>query len=324
MLRLAHRIAPACYVLAGRPQAAAYIGLMACGLPTWERRVFCMLQANVDESENHVLKTFVLGGFVADETQWRSFSAKWSEALLTYNNGRRFKMAEVAGRWSEERQREVLPIFAKIIWDHVQLGFSIQLNPRALKEVYADHPEPGFRDPWHFSLFMLVVSLATSEKLSGKKMEYVFDTGRAEKKVRKAWPSFMSGAPPIARECVVGEPQFRDDEKWLPLQAADFRAWWVRRRLEEQIYDLPKRQAPEPFRSEPLSVINRVYLPDDLARHRARQDAALAARYMPQIIPVGGGMVSLAFGHNVVGTGMIATSPAADGLGEPPPSTAEL
>lgn len=47
------------------------------------------------------------------------------------------------------------------------------------------------------------------------------------------WETFSDNSPQEIRDLYGSAPRFEDDEIFLPLQAADFWAWWVRRGYEE-------------------------------------------------------------------------------------------
>jgi hypothetical protein len=43
---------------------------------------------------------------------------------------------------------------------------------------------------------------------------------------------------------LTSTPQFHDEKRLKPLQAADFHAWWIRRRYVERITKIAKLEAP--------------------------------------------------------------------------------
>ena len=61
------------------------------------------------------------------------------------------------------------------------------------------------------------------------KINFYFDE-RAEKKVIfSTWDEYMKKRPDNLRELYGTTPKFEDDNDFLPLQAADFWVWWVRK-----------------------------------------------------------------------------------------------
>jgi hypothetical protein len=206
-----------------------------------------MLQGGFDESEKG--NAFALAGYVATPEKWMAFSDQWSQAILSYNNGYPFKMKNAMSQWGEEKRREQLGALYGIICDHVSFGVSAGVDSRLLKQILAPLPHKKWRDPHYFCLHGLVSHLLMrNDFLKGDRIQFTFDKGRSEKAVRKTWAAFMASAPPQAQASIVGEANFLGDEEWMPLQAADFRAWWARHHLERNLHGAPR--LPEPWRAE--------------------------------------------------------------------------
>jgi hypothetical protein len=62
-----------------------------------------------------------------------------------------------------------------------------------------------------------------------KKVDFYFDKNTASKSIHLAWTDYIENRSPEIKEMYGNEPRFEDDEDFLPLQAADFWAWWVRK-----------------------------------------------------------------------------------------------
>jgi hypothetical protein len=48
-------------------------------------------------------------------------------------------------------------------------------------------------------------------------------------KIGRAWDALKANASADTRDLIGGVPYFLDDKKFLPIQAADLIAWWVRK-----------------------------------------------------------------------------------------------
>jgi len=61
------------------------------------------------------------------------------------------------------------------------------------------------------------------------RVDFYFDTDSNENLVRSVWDDYLARRPAEYRDSYGRKPEFHSDEEFLPLQAADFRAWWVRK-----------------------------------------------------------------------------------------------
>jgi hypothetical protein len=85
----------------------------------------------------------------------------------------------------------------------------------------------------------------------------------------------MSGAPDAAKSRIAREPVFANDQKNLPLQAADLLAWWSRRRYLEKRQGLPRLEFPGTRRSR-VAVRHLIWTEEKLIQFRAVSMAYLA------------------------------------------------
>src|ERR1700746_1350220 len=60
-------------------------------------------------------------------------------------------------------------------------------------------------------------------------IDFIFDNKSEKEKVLTGWDWFISSLNPDMRKLVCPCPIFRKDEDFMPLQAADLWAWWVRK-----------------------------------------------------------------------------------------------
>lgn len=224
-----------------------------------------VLQAYIDESVDPD-GTFVLAGYVASAEQWAAFSAAW-EALLPHcplsrRGNRRFKMVEMAQ--TSERMAWV-PVFRDVIHDHVQMSISCIVNrhiiDRAISRVSVDNvviDSRKFRHPYYIAYRGLMDNFHSLRITNpdmvplGEVVDFYFDDASEKKIVLAAWDDYMTGRVPTQRDMYGRTPRFEDDEQFLPLQAADFWAWWLRKwtkalgpdRVSEGKYPFPHAKKP--------------------------------------------------------------------------------
>jgi hypothetical protein len=205
-----------------------------------------VLQAFIDESYTDG-GIYVLGGHIADPTAWESLSDDWKELLpfgtLDKNGTYQFKMAEMA--LNNERQARVLP-FYRVIEKHVLCSISCTFNMSDLKRAKKRISVPNlqidwgfFSNPYLFALRGLMDMFHTyKEKIKNiipieDKVNFIFDSITTKSQVLSSWEMYMEERPDEIRQYFGDLPQFADDKKFLPLQAADLWVWWVRRWTEE-------------------------------------------------------------------------------------------
>jgi hypothetical protein len=64
------------------------------------------------------------------------------------------------------------------------------------------------------------------------KIDIYFDKETAADWSLDQWEDMVKNKPEYVRDYIGGKPQFLDDEEFMPLQSADFLAWWIRRGYE--------------------------------------------------------------------------------------------
>jgi hypothetical protein len=207
----------------------------------WERR-FVVLQAAIDDSYTDG-GACVLGGYAATAESWAAFSKEWEELLPSALRGgprniHRFKMKEMA------RRLDRVPPFYRVIEKHVLLGISCKIDAgdlqRARNRIWSDNVSlfwGSFSDVYWMSVSGLLgmfhefrLSSPAMEKLLplDQKVDFYFDKQSDSGELIDQWDTFNENQPQAIRELYGEVPRFKDDEEFLPLQAADFWAWWVR------------------------------------------------------------------------------------------------
>lgn len=230
------------------PAADRVIGPLSGLAPSmWERRVLMNLQAYIDESQDE--EFFTLAGYIAAPQDWAKFAQEWEKilhfAFIGPNNVRRFKMSEMhsGGR------ADYANVFYHVIQQHVRSGISITFKisdlGRALDRITLDGKPINWglwRNPYVFAVrgmtdFLNRCRDEVPANILGPddKIDFIFDDKKFEKSVIiTGWDMIRENMPKETAALYGISPRFEDDEEYMPLQAADFWAWWIRRWASEQ------------------------------------------------------------------------------------------
>jgi Protein of unknown function (DUF3800) len=220
-----------------------------------------VLHVFVDDSDTPALpghrQAYVLAGYLATPEAWASFSQEW-EALLptTYKNkttgNHRFKMSEMKNRMDR------VPPFYNVIVRHVLAAFSIVIYEddleRAKSRIWSDNADLMFSpndegrnlikkflvdslykvmiDPSILRFSGQSTRISDTLAASRDRIEIYFDKDNGSPWLTEWWELFIGAQKADLEIYGTRPPQFVDDEEFLPVQAADFWAWWARRGYE--------------------------------------------------------------------------------------------
>jgi hypothetical protein len=152
---------------------------------------------------------------------------------------RRFKMAQMAA--SKDRMAHI-PAFYRVIERHVLASVSAKINVADLRRVQARILIPGLDIDWGtyanpylvtfrclMDMFHIHRHKMTELLPAEQKIDFYFDNQSDKKAIIEMWQNYIKERSEEVRKFYGAAPSFRDDEEFLPLQAADFWAWWVRK-----------------------------------------------------------------------------------------------
>jgi hypothetical protein len=92
-------------------------------------------------------------------------------------------------------------------------------------------------NPYYLAFSAIISGVAREQGKLGlhDEVDFIFDDQVMEKdKIVRAWDAFKTNASTDTRGLIGSVPYFRDDKKFLPIQAADLIAWWVRKLVTEK------------------------------------------------------------------------------------------
>lgn len=202
-------------------------------------RRLAVFQAYFDESDSDG-GALVLGGLISSAERWADFSKDWENMLhhgtLAKNNEYHFKMNEMAT--SEERMERVSWFF-RVAEKHSICFVSCTIFQgdldRAWRRIYVPSINingADLRNKWLVSFRFLLDAVYLNRHRVGllnvKPIELIFDERSEKVRIFPNWDAYLSGLSPEARNFYGSTPRFEDDQRFLPLQAADLWAWWVR------------------------------------------------------------------------------------------------
>lgn len=206
-----------------------------------------VLQAFIDESYEED-GTFVIGGYISTTEAWAKFSEEWKRELPNAVKGKsgnhRFKMREMAA--FPDRLAKV-GAFHEIIQRHAMMGVAFIIDKRdfdrALSRISVDNVSRILHEESlsiYFIGWRLFVGAFHQHRSEGlipgvrrEPIEFYFDDHTQKNVILDMWDDMIAQQPPDMVELYGAPPRFEDDEIYLPLQAADFRVWWIRKWVGE-------------------------------------------------------------------------------------------
>lgn len=229
---------------------AEVVGLAPSERP-WERLFLVLIEprAFFDESYN-TDGYYVLAGYIASAAQWAKFTAEWEFLLPLAKKDKitrkhRFKMREMACHM------ESVAAFYKVIEDNVLMAVSLRYRYADLARVCASLFVPGvnidwglFNNNYNFAVRALLDMFHTKRyqppdrdiisKIlpESQPIDFYFDDNSAKRAIQSAWDAYVANRDAGERELFGAEPRFDKEERLIPLQAADFWSWWVRKWAE--------------------------------------------------------------------------------------------
>jgi Protein of unknown function (DUF3800) len=207
------------------------------------RRLLLPIQAFVDESGvKGTDRVLVLAGFISGAEPWLDFSAAWQECLSAAPAIEYLKMSEAAkpdGQfrgWSEKERDDKLAALVQVIKRFPpKLATHISIHLPAFKRFRERIPAPApVVDPYFFALETILPMICKDAFDLGEREEVdvIFDEHVIFGPRAVMWYPMIReaivSAEPHLESVMPSTPLFRNDLKFLPLQASDMLAWLLR------------------------------------------------------------------------------------------------
>jgi len=234
-------------------KACLQVGALFSGLPKALRDegLLMVLQAWFDESGKGQEPVYLLAGYVGKKTMWEDFAEDWQAELdarpsLPYLHANESQLFR--GYTPAERIERLLR-FVAIIRKHQPIGITYILKHEEYREFFSiisEHPTitPAERrmltNPYYHSftvaLNLMLKAQAQARDKSGthELIEVLFDENIDKpKRLKLGFASFVDTVrkqnPDYLDLLINKDAEFRDDKVFLPLQASDLLAWYLRR-----------------------------------------------------------------------------------------------
>ncbi len=198
------------------------------------------LVAYIDESTDQT-GTYVLGGHVGTVENWAAMTTEWRQLLplstLNKHGRREFKMVEMTK--TPERVENIQPFF-RLIEKYVLCSISVCFNRHELSRAVARIYVPGlaidwaeFSNPYVLAFRCLMDTFHSRRPEMGPladeaEIDFIFDEKSEAAKIGAGWNEYLASRDSRYRGSYGQHPTFRNSEEYLPLQAADLWAGWVR------------------------------------------------------------------------------------------------
>lgn len=204
-----------------------------------------MLRGFVDESGKDEKSAYlILGGYVLPADRWMTFSEDWSRVLNAAPKASYYHANEAEGRTGafegvarEFVRMKTLDLLA-VIEKHEPVGLLSWMKYDDW-QILQPRVRPGFDDAFYPLFDWIIKTLFVHQASSGIfecSTDFVFDDhtdDNLKANLVKIHGSIRAGVKtePKLYKMLGSSPTFQDDQKVLPLQAADLLVWHKRRQL---------------------------------------------------------------------------------------------
>lgn len=205
-----------------------------------------LIQAFVDESgSQNQNKNFVLAGLVSEATGWAQFSDEWRACLDQAPSIPAFKMRDAAklsghfGSFKRKERDEKITALAAIINRHVRFVMYAAVDMESHGESWGGKNLPKPMNEiyfWPYHVMIMGLCMDLWDHGIREPFEIIFDNQEIfGLRARKFYPmvaEIMRIKYPEESKILPVDPMFKPDDQFLPLQAADFFAYCLRRNTD--------------------------------------------------------------------------------------------
>ena len=189
------------------------------------------LIGHADDSGSSDKVVYILSGWIATVEDWDQFSDEWEAICVQPPKTPRFHM-KTARRKNGRRVRDLAALVCKKTKYRVEAAMSRQNYDKFAKGTVG----PQIDNPYFFLFYTVILAtVQLMEKLGLEgSVDWIFDEQGKIGVEAVAWYEFIKErATPELKRRLGSTPIFRDDDKVLPLKAADMLAWQGRRYVVE-------------------------------------------------------------------------------------------
>ena len=221
------------------PDVAQYcVRRLYCGLsPELRDGGMCMvLQTFADDTERGDF--YAVAGYVAPIDEWDSFSPGWHAALKErprlgfYRTSDAVNLSGQFDGWSVNARDARIAKLALTIPTRNTCGVAAFLSKKDFEEFFTPNFLPGWNNPYYLCATYLIESVCLMLRVgqnSVTKLDFIFDRqGKVGRYFRAVYEVALR---PMSFHVFpfLGDVRHEDKTDFLPLQAADMHAGWIRR-----------------------------------------------------------------------------------------------
>jgi hypothetical protein len=219
------------------------------------RRLLLVLQAFIDDGGD--TDRFLMAGYVAPIRNWEQFSGEWQKVLEESPRISIFKVKNYR-HLSEMRFHR----FISAINHHVSFAVSCAISLKGYENEMKGFLAPRVDNPYFWCFYEIVVSVLAHMKKSGinDQVDFVFDENTIyADRVMEGYRHFRHAMTNLELNLIGSPPIFRNDARFLPIQAADMFAWLSNRKLAKRKYpkvldELRMLPTPDVWTAERLAI----------------------------------------------------------------------
>jgi hypothetical protein len=236
---------------------------IVCGLrhDLYSRFSVAMLKAFIDDSgSGGDSPWYVLAGYLGTVEGWDAFDSKWLDVLHEHPYIEYFKSSEAEslrpdGQWagvSKEQRDAKIDALIGVIGHCTRRAVCAPIRQRDYDELVKGKIPPVWDSPYFFLMPSIISASINIERIDGESesVDFVFDNDQKHEKGSNR----LNAALMLMRSNYgsLVNVSFRDEKKFIPLQAADLLAWQIRRRYSvpndrrrhfEKALDAPQKEA---------------------------------------------------------------------------------
>lgn len=228
-----------------KSQSVQSLDALVCGYaPRWraEKTFAFMYQAFSDDSmSGEGNKTLLLAACVQRYKVWAEFCFDWEAALAISPSINYFKMREARMHikqfegWSTPEVNAKIRLLARVIAAHRPKIIVAWISRTVFEETVGPIIPYTLRHPYIMLFYSLILKLAEWQHQNRVTLptDFVFDEQGPVGEEAVIWYRYMKHIQEPHIAALMGStPIFRDDKRFLPLQAADLVAFHMRRRKD--------------------------------------------------------------------------------------------
>lgn len=185
-----------------------------------------VLAGHVDDSSDDSIYT--LAGWLSSADRWKQFSDDFEKAGLPHT----FHMKRVR-RHAGKRVRTL----AALTREHTMFRVDCALHQKNYLSIAKGRLAPQLDNPYFFLFYQIILAATRLLDLmqSEDTVDWVFDEQGQIGSAANGWYLWIKNhAAPNIKRRLGSTPIFRDDNKVLPLKAADLFAWQIRKYLSDE------------------------------------------------------------------------------------------